>query len=204
MHMSRKSVIIIGGFHEIIEQISLLELDIVGVIDNFQIKNLYGCKILGRDENAEEILRNYRNSYLIITPDNGGVREKLFHYYTSYTSHFYTLISRFAMVSRFSDIGIGSIICQNAHISAETYIGDFCKVNVGANIMHNCSIGDFSTIAPNSVVLGNVKIGSKTYVGANATILPNIRIGNNATIGAGAVVTKNVPDNITVKGSPAK
>ena len=50
----------------------------------------------------------------------------------------------------------------------------------------------------------NVKIGDGTFVGANAVIKQGIRVGKNAMIGAGAVVVKDVPDNLTVVGVPAK
>lgn len=41
-------------------------------------------------------------------------------------------------------------------------------------------------------------------IGAGAVILPGITIGKNAMVGAGAVVTKDVPDNTTVIGNPAR
>ena len=41
-------------------------------------------------------------------------------------------------------------------------------------------------------------------IGSNATIVAGITIGENAMIGAGAVVTKDVPDNATVAGVPAR
>jgi acetyltransferase-like isoleucine patch superfamily enzyme len=41
-------------------------------------------------------------------------------------------------------------------------------------------------------------------IGSNATIVAGIIIGENAMIGAGAVVTKDVPDNTTVAGVPAR
>lgn len=47
-------------------------------------------------------------------------------------------------------------------------------------------------------------IGDDCYIGTGATILGPINIGNNVTIAAGAVVTKDVPDNCTVAGVPAK
>ena len=42
------------------------------------------------------------------------------------------------------------------------------------------------------------------FEGANVTILPGVKIGKNAIIGAGSVVTKDVPDNDTYAGNPAK
>ena len=48
----------------------------------------------------------------------------------------------------------------------------------------------------------HVKSGAS--IGAGAVILPGIIIGKNAMVGAGAVVTKDIPDNTTVVGNPAK
>ena len=39
---------------------------------------------------------------------------------------------------------------------------------------------------------------------SSATILPRIKIGNDAIIGAGSVVVRNVEENTTVFGNPAK
>ena len=47
-------------------------------------------------------------------------------------------------------------------------------------------------------------IGDNCFVGAGAVIIGDIKIGNNVTVGANAVVTKDVPDNATVGGVPAK
>ena len=48
------------------------------------------------------------------------------------------------------------------------------------------------------------KIGNGVLIGAGATILGNIRIGDCARVGAGSVVVKDVPNNVTVVGVPAR
>ncbi|GAA3319001.1 hypothetical protein GCM10020331_024100 [Ectobacillus funiculus] len=48
------------------------------------------------------------------------------------------------------------------------------------------------------------KIGNNVYIGPGAKIFGGITIGNNVSIGANSVVTKDVPDNVTVVGIPAK
>jgi serine O-acetyltransferase len=47
-------------------------------------------------------------------------------------------------------------------------------------------------------------IGDNVYIGAGARVLGRIRVGNNVRIGANAVVLKDVPDNTTVVGVPAR
>ena len=47
-------------------------------------------------------------------------------------------------------------------------------------------------------------IGDNVTLGANVCIIGDVKIGNNVIVGAGAVVTKDVPDNCTVVGNPAR
>ena len=47
-------------------------------------------------------------------------------------------------------------------------------------------------------------IGDNVSVGANVVIIGNITIGDNVVIGAGSVVVKDIPNNKTVAGNPAK
>lgn len=52
--------------------------------------------------------------------------------------------------------------------------------------------------APPTIVMDNVSIG------ANSTILPSISLGSNCKIGMGSVVTKNVKQDKTAFGNPAR
>ena len=47
-----------------------------------------------------------------------------------------------------------------------------------------------------------IRIGANTWIGQDVTILANI--GKNCTVGAGSVVLRDVPDNTTVLGNPAR
>lgn len=47
-------------------------------------------------------------------------------------------------------------------------------------------------------------VGDNCLFGAGAKILGGVNIGNNVKVGANAVVTKDMPDNVTCVGIPAK
>lgn len=66
----------------------------------------------------------------------------------------------------------------------------------------NCNISQFVTIGSNHGKAA--EIGDNVYIGPNINIVENVKIGNNVTIGAGSVVVKDVPDNATIAGVPAK
>lgn len=199
-----KKVILVGGFHEIIELCEECGLNVVGIIDNEHTGVFWGVPIIGTDNDAEKLFSVYCDCKVIITPDSPIIREKLVRLYKTVGFDFATVISPFAHVSKSAVIGKGTVIQAGVNVSSKTVIGPFCKLNSYCNVMHDNSIADYTTIAPNAVLLGRVTVEKGAYIGANATILPNTMIGAFSTVGAGAVVTHEVPQYQTVKGVPAK
>jgi sugar O-acyltransferase (sialic acid O-acetyltransferase NeuD family) len=109
-----------------------------------------------------------------------------------------------AIISPFSSLGVGNVILARAVINIGVVIGDNCIVNTAATVDHDCHLSDSIHVAPGANVSGNVHIGTCSWIGVGASVRQDILIGENVMIGAGAVVVKNVPDNITVVGNPAK
>ncbi len=75
-------------------------------------------------------------------------------------------------------------------------------INGGTIIGNNVSLSHFVSIGTNHDT--PAIIGDNVYIGPNTCIVENVRIGNGVTIGAGAVVTRDIPNNATAVGSPAK
>lgn len=76
-------------------------------------------------------------------------------------------------------------------------------VNPSAIIGNNCNLSQFSTIGANGDEKAAI-VGDNVYIGPNVCVVGNVVIGSLSTIGAGAVVVKDVSENITVAGVPAK
>lgn len=100
---------------------------------------------------------------------------------------------------------MGVSIGQNVFIGTESFIDD--EVPNLITIEDNVIIAFRTTIVAhddtnNKVAPITIKKGA--YIGTGAIISMGVEIGENAIVGAGAVVTKNVTNNCTVVGIPAK
>jgi len=122
-----------------------------------------------------------------------------------HTRHKFTVVIHpTTVVSRFCQIGEGSMLLQGAIVQARSKVGKHVIINTGARIDHDCELADYVHIAPGCTLCGTVKVGEGTLVGAGSVILPGIKIGDWSVIGAGSVVTRNVPDGVVVAGNPAR
>ena len=201
---TKNAVILVGGFHEIIELCEICGKKIIGLIDGDLGKRYYNYEVFGEDSVAFDIYKEVGDVPLIISPDSPEVRKRLVNYYSNIGFNFCSLIHPNATISKYANIGKGVIVQSGAFVSANVVVQDFAKINVSGCVMHDSFIGKYTTIAPNAVVLGRVKIFESCYIGANSTVLPERAIGERATVGAGSVVTKDVPQDITVVGVPAR
>ncbi|MGE0772972.1 MAG: acetyltransferase [Cyclobacteriaceae bacterium] len=187
-----------GGEHARVVLDALLSngASVIGIFDPKYDDDLFGVPQLGNYDPAFE-----PGALAIVAIGNNQTRKKV----AAGTSHgFAKCIHRSAVVSPFASVDAGIMILHGAVIQAGAKLGRHAIINTRASVDHDCVIGDFVHIAPGATLCGTVQVGEGTLIGAGATVLPGIQIGKWCTIGAGAVVTRNVEDDATVMGNPAK
>lgn len=117
---------------------------------------------------------------------------------------FATAIHPSAVISPTAKIGEGTVVMAGAVINADAVIGNHSIINTGATVDHDCKIGDYCHIAPGVNISGATHVGEGTWVGVGSSVIQCLNIGKNCMIGAGSVVVKDIPDNVTAFGCPAK
>ncbi len=86
----------------------------------------------------------------------------------------------------------------------KTIIEDGVKIDNFVHIGHNCKIGKNSLITAYNIFSGGVVVGEGVYIAPGCCFRDYVKIGKNALVGIGSLVLKDVPDNVTVYGRPAK
>lgn len=95
-----------------------------------------------------------------------------------------------------------------AKIGKSLFIDHGSAVVIGetTEIGDNCTIYQSVTLGGTGKHTGkrHPTIGNNVMIGAGAKVLGPIKIGDNSKVAAGAVVLKNIPENSTAVGIPAK
>ena len=115
-----------------------------------------------------------------------------------------TLLHPGAVISMDASIGAGTVIMAGAVVNAGAGIGKGVIVNTSSSVDHDCKVCDYCHIAVGAHLCGGVTVGEGSWVGAGAVINNNICICGGCMVGAGAVVVKDIREDGTYLGVPAK
>ena len=168
--------------------------------------NNYLESIKKRDPAAKSIL-----SIILTYP---GVKAVFFHQISNffYKAGFDLIARIISQIIRFFtgiEIHPGAKIGKNLFIDhgMGVVIGETSEVGDNVTIYHNVTLGGSSPSIDSERQRHEKRhptIGNDVVIGSGAQIIGPIKVGNNSRVAANAVVVKDVPENSTMVGIPAK
>jgi sugar O-acyltransferase (sialic acid O-acetyltransferase NeuD family) len=208
--MKRLAIYGTGGFaREMYELISAInqqtpKYTVIGWLDDNPEKrgaSMRGLPILG---SVQEALATNSMFEVVIAIGSTPLRRRIGNLLLSLGIDSPTLVAPYAWIGGNVEIGPGTIVCAGCNITTDIRIGRQVILNLSVTVGHDAVLEDFVTVAPSVNISGNVLVGEGTDLGTGTAIIQGIRIGSWSIIGAGAVVARDVPNNVTAVGVPAK
>ncbi len=190
--MSKKLILIGGGGHcksciDVIDQCP--EFKITGILDTSDKIGLevLGYPIIGTDEKIS-IYENDEFYFLITVGQikSNNTRKNIFNKIVENKLNFGTVVSPFAITSKYSLIGHGTIIMHHVVVNTNCSIGENCIINTKALIEHDCKIGNHTHISTGAIINGGCTIGDNVFIGSGAVVTQGVTVADNVTIGAGS------------------
>ena len=194
-----KDIVIIGAggigrevayFIEEINEISPT-WNIIGFIDeNIEIHNkeLNGYKVLGGINALTEL--NVK-PYVVVAIANCTVKKKIVERLEG-KFDFATIIYPTVKVSKYIEIGKGSIIYPGVILTVNTKIGNHVLLSGNCGIGHDTVIGDYSSVLWGSNFSGYDNVGESCFIGVGTKVIQGINISDGNRISAGMTVTEDV------------
>ncbi len=109
-----------------------------------------------------------------------------------------------ALIMEDAKIGKNVILHARSFVGYRAELADGVILNTGAQIDHHCAIGKCTTIDPGVIMAGNVTIQDECIIHTAVVIKNKITIKQKCIIGAGTVVIRDVDENQTMIGIPAR
>lgn len=202
---SQRVVIVGAGFQGriVAEILELRGVRAIGFADD--TPSLLGTTLLGVPVLGPlDDLGRFEHDAIIVAVGDNRYRRLLTERFTAAGETLATAIHPFSFVSPHAFIGEGTMISAGALVLPGARIGRGVLLNTKSSVDHDSVIADYAHVGAGATVGAKVSLGEETFVAMGATVISDLAVGARSIVGAGAVVIRNVPDDVTVIGVPAR
>lgn len=206
--MKRPLILIGGGGHckSVIEVAESAGYEIKGILDmpdEVGKEVLPGHKVIGTDDEIPQYVEECDFVITVGFIKNPALRIKLYNKVKEAGGRLATIIASTAHVSKYAELGEGTVIMHHAFVNAGAKIGDNCIINTFVNIEHDAEVGNQCHISTGTMVNGECKIGENCFIGSQSVCANCIEIASDIIVGAGSVVRKSIRVKGIYAGNPA-
>ena len=206
--MEQKNLILVGGGGHCKSVIDVAEsagYNILGILDMPEDvgKKVLDYKVIGTDDDIPQYVDKAEFVITVGFIKNPTTRIKLYNKVKAAGGRLATIIASTAHVSKYAELGEGTVIMHHAFVNAGAKIGDNCIINTFVNIEHDAEVGNQCHISTGTMVNGECKIGESCFIGSQSVCANCIEIASDIIVGAGSVVCKSLRMKGIYAGNPA-
>jgi len=186
-----KEILLIGGGGHCKSVIDIIEAEkkfrIVGIVEKYkgESSEVLGYPLIATDDDLEMLRKKY--DYALITVGqihSNNIRVKLYNRLKELDFQLPTIISPFAYVSRYAEVGEGTVVMHHALINANAKVGKNSIINSKALIEHDVIVENHVHISTNATINGGVVVKEHSFVGSGVVTKEYIEVSGFVKAGS--------------------
>lgn len=200
-------VLVGGGGHckSVIEAAESAGYSILGVMDMPEEigKKILSTTVIGTDDDIPAYVDEAEFVITVGFIKNPATRIRLYNKVKEAGGRLATIIASTAHVSKYAEIGEGTVVLHQAFVNADAKVGCNVILNNFAGIEHDAVIGDQCHISTGAMINGECKVGNNCFIGSQSVLANCITVGDDIIVGAGSFVRKPISEKGIYSGNPA-
>lgn len=207
--MKQKNLILVGGGGHCKSVIDVAEsagYNILGILDMPEDvgKQVLDYKVIGTDDDIPLYVDKAEFIITVGQIKSPATRKTIAERIENAGGKFATIIAADAYISKYAEVGEGSVIMHRAFLNAEAKVGKHSIINTLTNLGHEVNVGDFCHLSTGVMVCGNARIEDSVFIGSQSVINQGVNIIEGTVIGSMTCVNKTISESGTYVGIPAK
>lgn len=143
----------------------------------------HGYEVVGTDSDLFQLRESHKYAFVGVGQiGSPNLRKHISRQLLELDFELPTIISPYAHVSRYAEVGSGTIVMHGAIVNAGASIGSNCIINTRALIEHDVEVHDYSHVSTGAILNGNVVLGEGSFVGSGSVIREGVAIAANHVI----------------------
>ena len=205
--MAKPLILIGGGGHckSVIEAAESAGYSILGVLDLPEEvgKKILSTKVVGTDDDIPVYVDKAEFVITVGFIKNPALRISLYNKVKETGGKLAKVIASTAHVSKYAEIGEGTVVLHQAFVNADAKVGCNVILNSFSNVEHDAVIGAHCHISTGAMVNGECKVGRNCFIGSQSVLANCIAVGDDIIVGAGSFVRKTITEKGIYSGNPA-
>lgn len=187
IEMTNKPLILVGGGGHCKSVIDVAEssgFNILGILDRSEEvgKKVLGYDVIGTDDDMAKYVDQAEFIVTVGQIKSPDLRIKLHKMLEQVGAKLATIVAPTAHVSKYAQLGAGTVVMHQAVVNADAKIGKGCIINTFANIEHDVVIGDYCHISTGAMVNGGSTVAYGPFVESQSAINQCVKIEQGGLI----------------------